>query len=72
MTSSLALMPCISKTIHFQTMVSKGTLLSIKLRFQRYIDIIQKNKEIPLKNNDVIVDFDPLYLGSRTFLYHSS
>ena len=31
----------------------------------------QKTKTNPLKNDDVIVDFDPLYLGNRTFLDHS-
>ena len=34
---SLTLTPCISRTIHFQTMVSKETLLSIKVHFQWYI-----------------------------------
>ena len=32
----------------------------------------KENKNIPLKNDDIIMDFDPMYLGNRTFLDHSS
>ena len=27
----------------------------------------KKNKNTPLKNDDIIVGFDPMYLGNRTF-----
>ena len=59
--SSSTLTPCISKTKDVQTMVSEKTLPSIKLQFQHYIVNIcqKKNKKVPLKNDDVIVDFDP-------------
>ena len=31
-----------------------------------------KDKKIPLKNYDIIVDFDPMFLKKRTFVDHSS
>ena len=32
----------------------------------------KENKNIPLKNDDIVMDFDPMYLGNHTFLDHSS